>query len=117
MAKVEKIEKPWGYEKILQKGDRVVVKEMKINAGKRMSLQYHIKKEEIIVVLTGCLVVWDSDNDKNVKMYYPGESIHIKPGCIHRFGSIDQMDTLVIEASTPELEDVIRLADDFGRAP
>ena len=117
MAKVEIVNKPWGYEKILQKGDKVVVKEMKINAGKRMSLQYHIMKEEIIVVLTGCLVVWNSDNDKNVKMYYPGESIHIKPGCIHRFGSIDQMDTLVIEASTPELEDVIRLADDFGRAP
>ena len=114
---VEKIDKPWGYEKILQKGDRVVIKEMKINAGKRMSLQYHIKKEEIIVVLSGCLVVWNSDNDKNVKMYYPGDSIHIKPGCIHRFGSIDQMDTLVIEASTIELDDVVRLADDFGRAP
>ena len=116
MAKEEIVDKPWGYEKILHKGDRVVVKEMMITKGKRMSLQYHVRKEEVIVVVAGVLVVWNSDNEANVKMYYPGQSVHIKPGCIHRFGSIDQMDTILIEASTPELEDVIRLADDYGRA-
>ena len=72
MAKAEIVDKPWGYEKILHKGNRVVVKEMKITKGKRMSLQYHVRKEEIVVVVAGCLVVWNSDNDKNVKMYYPG---------------------------------------------
>lgn len=115
MEKVETVNKPWGYEKILQKGDRVVVKEMRISAGKRMSLQKHIQKEEIITVIFGYLIVWFSEDDQDSKILGQGESLLVKPGTIHRFGAADQTDVILIEASTPELDDVVRLADDFGR--
>jgi len=115
MEKVEIVNKPWGYEKILQKGDRVVVKEMRISAGKRMSLQKHVKKEEIITVIFGYLIVWFSEDDQDSKILGQGESLLVKPGTIHRFGAADQTDVILIEASTPELDDVVRLADDFGR--
>lgn len=115
MQKVEKTDKPWGYEKILELGNRVVMKEMRITKGKRMSLQKHLYKEEIVVVIVGYLIVWFSEKQDDFKILGQGESIHIKPGMVHRFGASDQGDVIILEASTPELLDVVRLADDFGR--
>lgn len=115
MQKGEIINKPWGYEKILELGNRVVMKEMRIKAGKRMSLQKHLYKEEIIVVVVGFLIVWFSEKDDDTKILSQGQSLHVKPGTIHRFGASDQGDVILLESSTPELADVVRIADDFGR--
>lgn len=115
MQKDEIINKPWGHEKILELGNRVVMKEMRITKGKRMSLQKHLYKEEIILVVVGFLVVWFSEDQGDYQILTQGQSLHVKPGMVHRFGASDQGDVIVIEASTPELSDVVRLADDFGR--
>lgn len=115
MQKGEIIDKPWGHEKILEFGNRLVMKEMRITKGKRMSLQKHLYKEEIIMVVVGFLIVWFSKDENDFKILGQGESIHVKPGMVHRFGASDSGDVILVEASTPELTDVVRLADDFGR--
>jgi len=107
--------KPWGNEKIWAKTDKYVGKLMTIRAGKRMSLQYHEKKEETIYVLSGCLMLWTEKSDENCLILNPGETYHVKPGCVHRFGADHTQDVVLIEVSTPELDDVIRLEDDYGR--
>ena len=115
IAMVKTVDKPWGKEEILAKTDRYVMKRITITGGKRMSLQYHKVKEETIYVVSGLLVVWKSEKFTDRELIYPGETYHVKPRSIHRFGSPDQTDTIIIECSTPELEDVVRLADDYNR--
>ena len=115
MAKVETVHKPWGKEEILIKTKDYVMKRISINAGHRMSLQYHELKEETIYVLEGVLIVWNSKEMQDNFTLMPGETYHVKPGVIHRFGSPEQLDTVVLECSTIELDDVVRLADDYNR--
>ena len=107
--------KPWGKEELLIKTDKYAVKRITINAGHRMSLQYHELKEETIYVLEGVLIVWKSEEMQDNFTLMPGETYHVKPGVIHRFGSPEQFDTVVLECSTIELDDVVRLADDYNR--
>ena len=107
--------KPWGKEELLIKTDKYAVKRISINAGHRMSLQYHELKEETIYVLEGVLIVWKSKEMHDNFTLMPGETYHVKPGVIHRFGSPEQFDTGVLECSTIELDDVVRLADDYNR--
>ena len=115
MAKVKIINKPWGHEEILQITKNYVIKRMKINAGHRMSLQYHKLKTETVYVLEGNLIVWHSENFYDHNTYCPGSTVHIPAGRIHRFGAPEQGCVSLLECSTIELDDVVRLADDYNR--
>lgn len=110
-----KIDKPWGYEIVWAKTDKYVGKLLKINPGCKLSLQYHEKKTETIYVSDGLLELHLADN----KIIYlqKGETFHVEPKTIHRFACPkDSRGVELIEVSTPELDDVIRLQDDYGRA-
>ena len=112
---MRKVEKPWGYEEIWAETNKYVGKILTIKPGQRISLQYHQKKEETVYVAMGKLIVWTSDKDDNKLILNPGTSYHVKPGQVHRFGSPEGILTQVFEVSTPELDDVVRLKDDYKR--
>lgn len=112
---MRKVEKPWGYEEIWAETDKYVGKRLIILPSSRLSLQYHEKKEETIYVVSGLLRIWKSEEESDFKDYLPGSTYHVKPGEVHRFGSPKGIKTVLIEVSTPELEDVVRLADDYKR--
>jgi len=115
MEKAKITHKPWGCEELIIKTGKYAMKRITINAGHRMSLQYHELKEETIYVLKGVLIVWKSKEMQDNFTLMPGETYHVKPGVIHRFGSPEQLDTIILECSTTELDDVVRLADDYHR--
>ena len=108
-----KVEKPWGHEIRWAVNDKYLGKILHINAGQRLSLQYHEVKDESIYVLKGTLIV--RDKDKIVKVLEEGESMRIQPKTIHRFCAPSEFDVEIIEVSTPEIDDVVRLDDDYGR--
>ena len=110
-----RVPKPWGHELIFALTDRYCGKILVIEAGKRLSLQYHERKDEWIHVLAGQLqlLLEDAVGTDRVRLVGPGESAHIAPGRRHRFEAVERCE--IVEVSTPELEDVIRLSDDFGR--
>ncbi len=109
---MRRVEKPWGWELIWAETDQYVGKLLHINAGQRLSKQYHKVKEETVYVITGVLYNYD-ENDK-VQKFMPNEAFHVTPGQIHRFGAGEGA-VEVIEVSTPHLDDVVRLADDYKR--
>ena len=110
------VDKPWGHEEIWAHTDRYVGKRLYIESGKRLSRQYHEKKDETVWVMSGVLLLEIGDDDVRAMELGPGESYHIEPGTVHRFGAAEE-DVELIEVSTPELEDVVRLEDDYGRIP
>tara|TARA_R100000008_G_scaffold85056_1_gene74012 strand:- start:110 stop:460 length:351 start_codon:yes stop_codon:yes gene_type:complete len=110
--KNNKVDKPWGYEIHWAKTGKYVGKLLFIKAGQRLSKQYHEVKEETVFVLQGPLLNYD-ENDE-VTRIYTGDSFHVKPGQVHRFGAADT-NVELIEVSTPEIEDVVRLEDDYNR--
>ena len=87
---------------------------MHINAGERMSLQFHQKKEETIYVMNGILAVWENEEDNDYQLFAPGSIYHVKPGQVHRFGAKESA-VMLMEVSTNHLEDVVRIADDYKR--
>lgn len=103
--------KPWGQEILLETNEDYVVKTLKMRAGQRCSLQKHLKKRETIVVLENVLVL---TIEGEVRYLEPYEFVTIEPGVVHRMGALD-LDCLYLEASTPELNDVVRLEDDYSR--
>jgi len=105
------VEKPWGEEVIWASTDKYVGKRLMINKGHRMSLQYHSVKEETIHVVQGELHLQIGEESKILK---PGESFHIEPKVVHRMGAVDS-DVHVMEVSTPELDDITRIEDDYDR--
>ncbi len=110
-----RIEKPWGYELIFAETDSYVGKRIHIRSGHRLSLQFHAVKDETIFVESGELELELVENGVSHKMQLrPDESHHIAPGVIHRMSAVTDVD--IIEVSTPELADVVRLEDDYGRA-
>lgn len=113
---MEVIEKPWGKEEVIEKNDRYMMKKLTMLAGHRCSLQYHNIKRETIYVLSGRLRIYTGSNpeDLNSKVYSQNENITLTPGVIHRMEAVE--DAVYLEASTPEMEDVVRLADDYERA-
>ena len=114
-AVVRRVEKPWGYELIWAHAPRYVGKILHINRGHRLSLQYHNRKEETLHVLAGQLrLVVDEGTGLAEIELAPGDSYHIAPLTKHRMIAITDCDLL--EASTPELDDVVRLEDAYGRA-
>ena len=111
---VRRVEKPWGYELHWARTDRYVGKILHINAGHALSLQYHNQKEETIYVQSGKLLYEIEQNGELRKIEMrPGDSIHVLPRTVHRMTAIEDCD--VLEASTPELDDVVRLEDRYGR--
>ena len=108
------VPKPWGYELIFARTDRYVGKILHINKGESLSLQYHEIKEETLFVVTGELkLTVEFDGDRRVIPLRKGEAFHVPPRLIHRMEAV--IDTDVAEVSTPELDDVIRLEDRYGR--
>lgn len=114
---VDVVPKPWGHELIWAKTARYVGKILHIHAGEALSLQYHRVKDETIMVLTGRLqFVYFADGESpQSRELLPGEPFHIAPEVRHRMIALD--DTDVIEVSTPELDDIVRLEDRYGRTP
>lgn len=109
------IEKPWGKEEILEINNKYMFKRLTMHKGHRCSLQYHLEKIETIFVLEGKLDILSGDN-KNLlssKIYESGQFITLKPGKIHRMEAIENC--IYLEASTPEIEDVVRIEDDYKR--
>jgi len=108
------IEKPWGYEKIFARTDRYVGKVLHIEAGESLSLQYHVQKDETIYVLAGELIFEVDESGVLVKKTLKeGEGYRILPGTRHRMSALVSTD--ILEVSTPELDDVVRLEDRYGR--
>lgn len=113
---VARINKPWGYELHWARTDRYVGKVLHIEAGHALSLQYHNRKDETILLWEGRLRFEIGQGpDARVWEMTAGERVHVPPGTVHRMTAIG--DCTLIEVSTPELDDVVRLEDRYGRAP
>lgn len=110
-----RVDKPWGHELIWAHTDRYVGKILVIETGRRLSLQRHEVKDESIYVLAGRLLLTLEDEDGVVRTEEigPGEHRRVPTGRIHRYEAAERCE--ILEVSTPELDDVIRLEDDFGR--
>ena len=109
---MKKIDKPWGHEVIWAETDDYVGKILHINAGHRLSKQYHEVKEETVYVIRGTLYNYD-END-NIEKFTAGQSFHVVPNQIHRFGA-NETSVELVEVSTPHLNDVVRIEDDYKR--
>lgn len=111
-----RVEKPWGYELIWARTDRYVGKILHIEAGHVLSLQYHEHKDESIYILSGEIVLRLEQGETLIeRRMAQGEAFHIAPPLVHQFEAVVTSD--VLEASTPEIDDVIRLKDRYGRVP
>jgi mannose-6-phosphate isomerase len=111
---VTRIEKPWGYELHWARTDRYVGKVLHVTAGHALSLQYHNIKDETMYLHTGrMLLEIERDGELVKREMQPGDSVHITPKTVHRITAIEDCD--VLEVSTPELDDVVRLEDRYGR--
>jgi mannose-6-phosphate isomerase len=111
-----RVEKPWGYELWWAHTNRYVGKVLHIKAGHRLSLQYHERKDETIFVQSGeLLLALDEGDGMREHRLGIGESYHVTPFTKHRMIAVTDCD--VLEVSTPEVEDVVRVEDSYGRAP
>ncbi|MDQ4080755.1 MAG: cupin domain-containing protein [Gemmatimonadota bacterium] len=111
---VIRVPKPWGYELVWAHTDRYVGKVLHINAGHALSVQYHERKDETVYLLSGEMKYWVKLGDEleDVRLS-EGDAFRITPGTVHYMEAITDCDLL--EASTPELDDVVRLQDRYGR--
>jgi quercetin dioxygenase-like cupin family protein len=115
----KRVEKPWGHELWWARTERYVGKLLHVKKGHSLSLQYHEVKDETILVQSGRLLfetrpAGREDDELTRQELGPGDSFHITPGTVHRMTGLE--DTDVFEVSTPELDDVVRLEDRYGRA-
>jgi mannose-6-phosphate isomerase-like protein (cupin superfamily) len=113
----KRVEKPWGYELWWARTDRYVGKILHVNRGESLSLQYHNVKDETILLQSGRLLfetrpTGEQGELRRVEMK-PGDVFHITPGTLHRMTGLEDCD--IVEVSTPELDDVVRLEDRYGR--
>jgi mannose-6-phosphate isomerase len=110
-----KIAKPWGYELLFALTPQYAGKLIFVKKGHRLSLQYHEKKDETIYLHQGKVRLEIEEAGKMVsKQFEPGQSVKVPPGTKHRLEAIE--DSTFFEVSTTELDDVVRLEDDYGRA-
>ena len=112
---MHRVEKPWGYELWWARTDRYVGKLIHVNRGHALSLQYHEKKDETIFVWKGRILfeTRDAHGQAHTREMGEGEAVHVTPPTIHRMTALE--DTDIFEVSTPEVEDVVRLEDRYGR--
>jgi quercetin dioxygenase-like cupin family protein len=109
-----RVPKPWGYELIWARTERYVGKILHIEPGHVLSLQYHQAKDESIYVLRGEMLLRVQQGETLIERRMgEGDAFHIAPKVIHQFEAVTPTDLL--EASTPELDDVVRLKDRYGR--
>jgi mannose-6-phosphate isomerase len=121
VGEITKVEKPWGYELHWAKTGRYVGKVIHVNAGHALSLQYHNEKDETIFLWSGRMLFEIAqghegrapEGELTRREMQPGEAIHIVPKTVHRMTAIT--DCEIFEVSTPELHDVVRLQDRYGR--
>jgi quercetin dioxygenase-like cupin family protein len=112
-----RVEKPWGHELIWAETDQYVGKVLHIKAGEALSVQYHRVKDETIHLLSGNMHFYAGPSEEEMERVdlSRGESFRVKPGTVHRMVAVTDCD--VLEASTPHLDDVVRLEDRYGRVP
>jgi len=111
-----KVDKPWGYELRWAITDRYAGKVLHVNKGEALSLQYHERKDECQYVIRGAVDVelGGEGGELTTRRMKAGDTLHITPGTRHRITAVE--DTDIVEISTPELDDVVRLEDRYGRA-
>jgi mannose-6-phosphate isomerase len=111
---IKTVPKPWGHETIWARTDQYVGKILHIKAGEALSVQYHNVKDETVYLLSGQLIyrIWEDDKPRNVDLQV-GQAFRITPGTIHQMEAITDCD--VLEVSTPQVDDVVRLTDRYGR--
>jgi mannose-6-phosphate isomerase-like protein (cupin superfamily) len=115
-AEVRRVEKPWGHEIIWAHTDRYVGKILHVTAGQALSVQYHERKDETVHLLRGDMKYWvqlPGETELHDQRLTTGQSFRITPGTIHYIEAVTDCD--ILEASTPELDDVVRLKDRYGR--
>ena len=112
---LEIVEKPWGKEIIFAHTRDYVGKEIRINAGALLSRQYHREKDETVYVLAGPLVLEIGERGEERLEIRPGEAFHVPPRTIHRYIAPEHGECRLIEVSTTQLDDVVRLEDVYGR--
>jgi mannose-6-phosphate isomerase len=112
---VKRVDKPWGHELIFAHTERYAGKLLVIKAGHRLSRQYHQRKDEAFFVQSGRAQVEleTPDGEKATVILEPGDALRLTPGVRHLTMAV--LDTVIFEVSTPELDDVVRLSDDYGR--
>ena len=113
----QRVEKPWGYELIFVVTDRYAGKLIVVKAGESLSLQFHNVKDEAWYVLEGRAELELGAPGERIltsEVVGPGASFRFRPGTVHRVRALE--DTTILEVSTPELDDVVRLEDRYGRA-
>lgn len=110
-----RVEKPWGWELVWAEADAYVGKLLFVRAGEALSLQYHERKDEAWLVQEGRarLELGEVDGDLEEIEIEPGQAFHYRPRTVHRVTALE--DLLVVEVSTTELDDVVRLDDRYGR--
>jgi quercetin dioxygenase-like cupin family protein len=114
-AGVVHVDKPWGYELVWAKTDRYVGKIIHVKAGHALSLQYHNGKTETVYLASGRVKYEFQEGDGLRSLVLePGDRLHIPAGTVHRVTALEDAD--IFEVSTPELDDVVRLEDRYGRA-
>jgi mannose-6-phosphate isomerase-like protein (cupin superfamily) len=108
------IKKPWGFEELIEINKKFMFKKLFMKKNHQCSLQYHNKKREIVYIVSGKLKVLVKKNNRFIaKNLTSGQTILIKPGVIHRMKAMK--DCVYLEASTPEIKDVVRIEDDYKR--
>jgi mannose-6-phosphate isomerase-like protein (cupin superfamily) len=115
-AEPERVQKPWGHELIWSKTDRYAGKILFVKAGESLSLQFHKVKDEAWYVLSGRAELElgaPGERVLNREIVAAGAAFHFPPGTVHRLTAVE--DTTILEVSTPQLEDVVRLEDRYGR--
>lgn len=108
----DRVEKPWGYEELIECNDKYVVKKLFMKKGHACSTQYHKLKTESILVYSGVLNI-SIGSELQTRPYQPGETITILPYTIHKMEAVE--DCTYYETSTNELWDVVRISDNYGR--
>jgi mannose-6-phosphate isomerase len=111
-----RVEKPWGHEIRWAVTDRYLGKILHVTKGEALSLQYHERKDECLLVVKGCVDVEIGGPDGELRTHRmrEGDFVHLVPGTRHRLTAVE--DTDIFEVSTPEIDDVVRLDDRYGRA-
>jgi mannose-6-phosphate isomerase len=114
-AQVNRVEKPWGYELVYAATDRYLGKLIFIRAGEQLSLQFHKEKDETLYVHSGRVEfeIGDPGKPMDIEVVAPGREFHLPPGTVHRLRALE--DSVILEVSTLEVNDVVRLEDRYGR--
>ena len=115
-GKVTRVEKPWGYEIVFAHTDRYAGKLLFVRKDEVLSLQFHNVKDETLYVHEGRVVFEIGDPGQEAldeEVVVPGRAFRLTPGTVHRMRALE--DSILLEASTPELDDVVRLEDKYGR--